>query len=207
MATRVLLEGGRAVGAMGVNVRTGEFVVIRAKAVRSFAAERRGASDYPASGYLMGTYENPSNAGDGYSMAYHAGAELTNIECFQVNPLIKDYNGPACAYVSGPFGGYTVNAKGNRFHALRLLERPDDAGILQGTDGAERAGVFKNEPSRSRDCDGDRAHPPHHGAAEPGAVPLGTRQQLRRASCRNGGVGDRAVQRSQCFRRVGERTR
>jgi len=48
-------------------------------------------------------------------MAYHAGAELTNIECFQVNPLLKDYNGPACAYVSGPFGGYTVNAKGNRF--------------------------------------------------------------------------------------------
>jgi succinate dehydrogenase/fumarate reductase flavoprotein subunit len=48
-------------------------------------------------------------------MAYHAGAELTNIECFQINPLLKDYNGPACAYVSGPFGGYTVNAKGNRF--------------------------------------------------------------------------------------------
>jgi len=29
--------------------------------------------------------------------------------------LLKDYNGPACAYVSGPYGGYTVNAKGNRF--------------------------------------------------------------------------------------------
>ena len=41
----------------------------------------------------MGTYENPANAGDGYAMAYHAGAELTNIECFQVNPLLKDYNG------------------------------------------------------------------------------------------------------------------
>jgi succinate dehydrogenase/fumarate reductase flavoprotein subunit len=63
----------------------------------------------------MGTYENPSNAGDGYSMAYHAGAELTNIECFQINPLLKDYNGPSCAYVSGPFGGYTVNSKGHRF--------------------------------------------------------------------------------------------
>jgi succinate dehydrogenase/fumarate reductase flavoprotein subunit len=72
-------------------------------------------SSDPASGYLMGTYENPANAGDGYAMAYHAGAELTNIECFQVNPLLRDYNGPACAYVSGPFGGYTVNAKGNRF--------------------------------------------------------------------------------------------
>ncbi|GAT16699.1 putative oxidoreductase/HEAT repeat-containing protein [Mycolicibacterium thermoresistibile] len=45
-------------------------------------------------------------------MAYHAGAELSGIECFQVNPLIKDYNGPACAYVANPFGGYQVNAAG-----------------------------------------------------------------------------------------------
>ena len=44
-------------------------------------------------------------------MAYHAGAELADLECFQINPLIKDYNGPACAYVTGPFGGYTANAR------------------------------------------------------------------------------------------------
>jgi HEAT repeat protein len=69
----------------------------------------------PASGYLYGTYENPTNAGDGYSMAFHAGAELSGIECFQINPLIKDYNGPACAYVANPFGGYQVNAQGERF--------------------------------------------------------------------------------------------
>src|SRR4029077_496399 len=114
MATRILLDEGRAVGALGFNVRTGEFVVIRAKAV-ILACGACGRLGLPASGYLMGTYENPANAGDGYAIAYHAGAELTNIECFQVNPLLKDYNGPACAYVSGPFGGYTVNAKGNRF--------------------------------------------------------------------------------------------
>jgi succinate dehydrogenase/fumarate reductase flavoprotein subunit len=114
MATRILLDQGRAAGALGFNVRTGEFVVIRAKAV-ILACGACGRLGLPASGYLMGTYENPANAGDGYAMAYHAGAELTNIECFQVNPLLKDYNGPACAYVSGPFGGYTVNAKGNRF--------------------------------------------------------------------------------------------
>ncbi len=48
-------------------------------------------------------------------MAYHAGAELSGIECFQINPLIKDYNGPACAYVANPFGGYQVNNRGERF--------------------------------------------------------------------------------------------
>ena len=115
MATRILLDQGRAIGVTGINVRTGEFVVVKAKVRNPLLRGCRSRLGLPASGYLMGTYENPSNAGDGYSMAYQAGAELTNIECFQINPLLKDYNGPACAYVSGPFGGYTVNAKGHRF--------------------------------------------------------------------------------------------
>ena len=114
MATRILLDEGRAVGALGFNVRSGEFVIILAKAV-ILCCGAAGRLGLPASGYLMGTYENPSNAGDGFAMAYHAGAELTNIECFQINPLLKDYNGPACTYVSGPYGGYTVNARGHRF--------------------------------------------------------------------------------------------
>jgi succinate dehydrogenase/fumarate reductase flavoprotein subunit/HEAT repeat protein len=114
MPVRVLTEEGRAVGAVALNSRTGEFVVVGAKAV-VLATGPCGRLGLPASGYLYGTYENPTNAGDGYSMAYHAGAELSGIECFQINPLIKDYNGPACAYVANPFGGYQVNAHGERF--------------------------------------------------------------------------------------------
>lgn len=111
---RVLVQDGRAVGAAALNSRTGEFVVVAAKAV-ILATGPCGRLGLPASGYLYGTYENPTNAGDGYSMAFHAGAELSGIECFQINPLIKDYNGPACAYVANPFGGYQVNAHGERF--------------------------------------------------------------------------------------------
>lgn len=114
MPVRVLTADGRAVGAAALHTRTGEFVAIGAKAV-ILATGACGRLGLPASGYLYGTYENPTNAGDGYSMAYHAGAELSGIECFQVNPLIKDYNGPACAYVANPFGGYQVNAHGERF--------------------------------------------------------------------------------------------
>ncbi|WP_240800721.1 fumarate reductase/succinate dehydrogenase flavoprotein subunit [Streptomyces tirandamycinicus] len=114
MPVRVLTVDGRAVGAVGFDTRSGEFVTISAGAV-ILAAGACGRLGLPASGYLYGTYENPTNAGDGYAMAYHAGAELSGIECFQINPLIKDYNGPACAYVANPFGGYTVNADGNRF--------------------------------------------------------------------------------------------
>ncbi|WP_406439335.1 fumarate reductase/succinate dehydrogenase flavoprotein subunit [Streptomyces sp. NBC_00631] len=114
MPVRVLTADGRAVGAAGFNTRTGAFVTVRAGAV-ILATGAAGRLGLPASGYLYGTYENPTNAGDGYAMAYHAGAELTGIECFQINPLIKDYNGPACAYVANPFGGYQVNRHGERF--------------------------------------------------------------------------------------------
>ncbi|MDQ1028584.1 HEAT repeat protein [Streptomyces umbrinus] len=98
MPVRVLTspEDGRAIGAAGFNTRTGRFVTVRAGSV-ILATGACGRLGLPASGYLYGTYENPTNAGDGYAMAYHAGAELTGIECFQINPLIKDYNGPACA--------------------------------------------------------------------------------------------------------------
>jgi len=115
VVTRVLTGPDGAVAAvMGFDCRTAELYVIRTKAavISTGAAGRLGL---PASGYLMGTYENPTNCGDGHSMAYHAGADLANLECFQINPLIKDYNGPACAYVTGPLGGYTANSKGERF--------------------------------------------------------------------------------------------
>jgi succinate dehydrogenase/fumarate reductase flavoprotein subunit len=115
VATR-LLKGpdGRIAGAILLNSRTADVHVIRAKAV-ILAAGAAGRLGLPASGYLWGTYENPTNSGDGHAMAYHVGAELTNLECFQINPLIKDYNGPACAYVAGPFGAYTANNQGKRF--------------------------------------------------------------------------------------------
>lgn len=113
MATRLLTHGNQVTGAIGLDVRSGELVVVQAKAVvlTAGAAGRMGLTD---SGYLYSTYENPTNSGEGYAMAYHAGAELTGIECYQINPTMKDYNGPACAYVAGPFGGYTANAKGER---------------------------------------------------------------------------------------------
>ncbi|EFM10442.1 HI0933 family protein [Paenibacillus curdlanolyticus YK9] len=113
MATRLLTEGNRVAGVLGLDVKNGDYIIVRAKSVilTAGAAGRMGLTD---SGYLYSTYENPTNSGEGYAMAYHAGVELTGIECYQINPTMKDYNGPACAYVAGPFGGYTANAKGER---------------------------------------------------------------------------------------------
>ena len=115
VVTRILTgPSGEVAAVMGFDCRTAELYLIRTKSaiLCTGAAGRLGL---PSSGYLMGTYENPTNCGDGHAMAFHAGADLANLECFQINPLIKDYNGPACAYVTGPLGGYTANAKGERF--------------------------------------------------------------------------------------------
>lgn len=113
--TRILVDDAqRVVGVMAVDTRTAEITIIKAKAV-ILCTGAAGRLGLPSSGYLFGTYENPTNAGDGHAMAFHAGAELSGIECYQINPLIKDYNGPACAYVTGPLGGYTANSRGERF--------------------------------------------------------------------------------------------
>ncbi len=115
MATKLLTGAdGQVAGAVAVNTRTAEFLVLRAKAV-ILCMGAAGRLGLPTSGYMFGTYENAANSGDGYAMAYHAGAALANLECFQINPLIKDYNGPACAYVAGPYGAYTANNEGARF--------------------------------------------------------------------------------------------
>ncbi len=114
-ATRLLKDKhGIVSGCVALSTRDASVIVIRAKAV-IICTGAAGRIGLPASGYLFGTYENPANCGDGHAMAYHAGAELRGLECYQINPLLKDYNGPACAYVTGPLGGYTANAHGQRF--------------------------------------------------------------------------------------------
>ena len=115
VVTRLLTDASGAIcGLMGFDCRTADIYVISAKSV-ILCTGAAGRLGLPSSGYLWGTYENPTNCGDGHAMAFHAGAALANLECFQINPLIKDYNGPACAYVTGPFGGFTANARGERF--------------------------------------------------------------------------------------------
>jgi succinate dehydrogenase/fumarate reductase flavoprotein subunit len=80
-------------GACGFNSRTGKFIVCTAKAV-ILAAGGCGRFGMPSSGYMYGTFDFPGNAGDGYSMAYRAGAELRNFEYVQNFVEVKKLNVP-----------------------------------------------------------------------------------------------------------------
>jgi succinate dehydrogenase/fumarate reductase flavoprotein subunit len=112
-ALKIITESGKVAGVFAFNIRTGHYYYFKTKAVclTTGAAGRMGLA---SSGYLSGCYEFPGNAGDGYAMAYEAGAELVNMECFQTNNLLKDHQGPSCAYVAAPRGAYGVNRLGER---------------------------------------------------------------------------------------------
>ena len=116
VATRLLTgPDGAVAGVMGFDCRTAELPRDPRQGRGALLRRRRAGWACPPRATCSAPTRTRPTAGDGYAMAYHAGAELAGIECFQINPLIKDYNGPACAYVTGPFGGYTANAKGERF--------------------------------------------------------------------------------------------
>ena len=84
MATGLLNENGkqgaRVVGATGVNVRTGEFVIVKAKAVilATSGAGQMWHMDMEHGGYS--TMYSRNESGDGTAMAWRAGAEITMME-------------------------------------------------------------------------------------------------------------------------------
>ncbi len=96
MSLELLKDNGRAAGAVGLNVRTGELVACTAKAV-ILAAGGQARFSLPNSGYLYGTFDYPGNSGDGYVMGFQAGARLASMEFSRKTMLIKDANMPLLA--------------------------------------------------------------------------------------------------------------
>ncbi|MHA1580298.1 MAG: FAD-dependent oxidoreductase [Candidatus Freyarchaeota archaeon] len=111
MITRILTRNGEAVGATGLDLTTGHFLVFRAKSV---VLATGGA------GQLYGLTTNPPDVtGDGYSLAYLAGAELTDMEFIQFRVCIVYPPGlrgqpPPTDGLPGR-GGRFYNALGERY--------------------------------------------------------------------------------------------
>ena len=121
-ATSLLTDKKTVVGATGLNVRTGEYMWCQAK---STILTNGGCSRFtlPNSGYLFGTYDYPGNSGDGWSMAFRAGAELTGFEYTQNVPLIKDINCPLL-YITLTRGAKLINGLGQQIGADGHISAP-----------------------------------------------------------------------------------
>ena len=135
MALRLLKKNGAVYGAVALNVRTGEPSVIRAKGV-ILCAGGTARFGLPDNGHLYGVYDFPGNTGDGYMLAYHAGAELSGFEYTLVYYITKDINAPLL-YITLTRGAHLLNAFNERRDQAHpsiksmFVEHLDDKGPLR----------------------------------------------------------------------------
>ncbi len=113
MVIQLLVEDNRAYGAIAFNFRSGEWTVIRAKAVVLAAGDVNRISRN-ASGLAFDSWHFPYNTGDAQAMGYHAGAMLANMESVEATLTPKGFSTQGLnALVS--LGAYFVNKSGERF--------------------------------------------------------------------------------------------
>ncbi len=108
MALDLIKKDGRVVGALGLNVRTGEKIVCMAKAVILCAGGTARFGE-TTNGYPYGTFDFPGNTGEAYRMAYNAGAKMTGFEYTIVDYSVKDVNA-AGLHISCTRGAVVVDA-------------------------------------------------------------------------------------------------
>ena len=134
MITDVLTKDGRVVGGVGINIRTGEFLVIKAKAV--ILCTGGAMRLYPV------TTAPEELTGGGFYLAFHAGAEMVDMEF----PLFL----PCCLYwplgplgIDFPYiffsrvGGWWLNRFGVRF-----MEKWDPAKMEKATRDISSVGMM-----------------------------------------------------------------
>lgn len=119
---------GRCAGLIGFEIRTGQFALVKAKAV------------IIASGGLGRVFEPSTNAlictGDGMAIAYRAGAALMDMEMVQYHPTTLKGKGLLITEAARGEGAYLLNRDGERFmkrYAPNMME-------LASRDVVSRAG-------------------------------------------------------------------
>ena len=117
---------GRVIGAVGLHTRTGQSIVIKAKAVV--------VTTGMTSGKLHFSYAD-NLTGDGQTMAYRAGAQMGGLE-FTFCPKFAAHKSgkPVCSLIQfQTLGAHIVNSKGERFmerYVPERMERRSGIGLL-----------------------------------------------------------------------------
>lgn len=105
--TSILVENGTFCGLTAINMASGQFVVIRAKALIIASG---------GAGTLFGfTTYSQTVTGDGMALAYRAGLPLEDMEFLQFHPTGLVPSGILMTEACRGEGGHLVNRKGERF--------------------------------------------------------------------------------------------
>lgn len=106
MMTDLLTSQGQAAGAVGFNIRRGDFYIFKARITVIATGMTRFKTIQPG---------HRNDTGDGYAMAYRAGVELGGFDSTQHNTYGARLEvGPGNNMYVG-LGGYFLNARGERF--------------------------------------------------------------------------------------------
>jgi succinate dehydrogenase / fumarate reductase flavoprotein subunit len=157
MITRLLTSDSRCVGAFGIEMRTGEYIVFKAKAT---ILATGGA------GRVYKVTSNPEEAtGDGYAIAYDIGAELMDMEQVQFHPtgmiFPESAKGILVTEAVRGEGGLLKNINGERFmeryNPSQMELSPRDVvarsiySEVQAGRGTPRGGVYLDISYKDRD--------------------------------------------------------
>ncbi len=105
--TSLVVEDGRCRGVIAMELMSGQFHMIQAKAV-VLATGGLGRVYQPSTNGLICT-------GDGMALAYRAGAALADMEFTQFHPTTLNPSGILITEGARGEGGYLLNSKGERF--------------------------------------------------------------------------------------------
>ncbi len=106
-ATKLIVDDGRCIGVVAIDLRTGEFRAFGAKATILATGGCGRLWAFTTNGFI--------NTGDGLGMAYRAGAALSDMEFPQYHPTGLPGTGILITEAARGEGGYLLNSEGERF--------------------------------------------------------------------------------------------
>mgnify|MGYP005849454387 CR=1 FL=1 len=113
--TSLLTSDGRASGVIGFNIRTGELVVVRARALVLSTGNTNRLFHNPT-GLPFNTWQCPADTGAAQSMAFRAGAAVANMEYIRLTVVPKGFSAAGLNALTGTgVGGRLLNALGEEF--------------------------------------------------------------------------------------------
>lgn len=111
--TNLIKKDGKIFGAMGFNIRNGDFYIISSKTTLLATGDITRLWPHP-SGLPFNTWQSPFNNGAGHAMAFRKGAELANMELTVSTLVPKGFSAAGLNAFIG-MGAFLRNSLGERY--------------------------------------------------------------------------------------------